>query len=235
MVILKMIYVKYPLKCCAIGLYFILIATCVPTAFAQSQDDAHPCLLSVNKVTPLDVSFWTGAALFAPEILENIEIIYTYPIGYVTESSKIDIDSILIGKIDSDNQLVVESSLSSLVQKNNHSSELALAMQGAISDTEDRAIQNGFLALIRNHAGAEDRVIIRDQIQNLPDYSDENRYWTLKQSWESAMAHSMKQVWAEEYSQIEVNPDTSLMRQGSDSQRKGAGPLLSCLDAESVE
>ena len=241
-----MIYVKYPLKCCAIGLYFILIATWVPTAFAQSQDDAHPCLLSVNKVTPLDVSFWTGAALFAPEILENIEIIYTYPIDGVlrddvlidaeTKLSKINTNSILIGKLGSVNQFVVKGSLSSLlVQENNLPSAMALARPGAIPDTEDRAIQNGFLALIRNHAGAENWAITRDQIPNLPDYSGEKKYWTSKQRWESAMAHSKKQVWAEEYSQIDVNPDTPLMRQGSDGQRKWAVPLQSCLDAASVE
>ena len=217
-----MTYVKYPLKFCAIGLYCNLIATCVPTTFAQSQDDTHPCLLSVNKVTPLDVSLWTGAALFAPEISENIEIIYTYPIDDVlrddvTNSSKIDIDSILIGKIVSDNQLVVERPLSSLVQENSWATH-RIARPEVNLDIEDRWFIAG------------------DQIQNLPDgYSGEKRHWTLKQSWESAMTHSNKRVLAEEYSQIEVNPDTSLMRQGSDSQRKGAGPLLSCLDAESVE
>ena len=160
--------------------------------------------------------------MFAPEILENIEIIYTYPIDgvmrdAVTNLSKIDIDSILIGKIVSDNQLVVERPLSSLVQENSWAT-LRIARPGANLDIEDRWFIAG------------------DQIQNLPDgYSGENRYWTLKQSWESAMTHSNKRVLAEEYSQIEVNPDTSLMRQGSNSQRKGAGPLLSCLDAESVE
>ena len=223
-----MTYAKYPLKFCAIGLYFILIATCVPTAFAQSQDYTLPCLLSVNKVTPRDVSLWTGAALFAPEILEKIEIIYTYPIDGVlrndvlidaeTNLRKINTNSILIGKLGSVNQFVVKGSLSSLLaQENNPHPAKALARPRAISDTEDRAIT-------------------RDQIPNLPDYSGEKKYWTSKQRWESAIAHSKKQVWAEsQIDQIEAEHGVSIEHQGSDGQRKWTFPRKSCLEAASVE
>ena len=213
-----MTYAKYLLKFCAIGLYFILIATCVPTVFAQSQDDTHPCLLSVNKVTPLDVSLWTGAALFAPEILENIEIIYTYPIDDVpiddvTKSSNF----LLIGKRYSDKQLLVEGWLSSFVQKNDIPASTALSAAGTMM-----AFSAGRGAIL----DIEDRLLItRDQIQDLADYSGEKRHWTLNQSWESAITHHSKK---REYSQIEVNPDILFMPQG-------ASPLLSCLDAESVE
>ena len=246
MVILKMTYAKYPLKFCAIGLYFILIATCVPTAFAQSLNDTYPCKLFVKSVTPLDVSLWTGAALFAPEVLENIEIIYTYPIDdglsndfleALTKSIINETNSILIGKEISEDQLVVEGSFSSWFDTRSamaHSAE-----PGAISDTE--YFKSTIGSFLQNQNSAEAWIIAGDQIQDLPiGYNDGERRirWTWKQSWESAestMAQFKKQGWAEEYSQIKVNPDTPSMRQGSDSQRKWTFPLQSCLDAASVE
>ena len=104
----KLTHAKYPLKFCAVGLYLILIGTCLPTAFTQTQaeaDETH--LLYVNKVTPLYVSLWTGAVLFAPKSLENIEVIFLYPIDAVEESDTRNIGNWLWGSIDNDRQLVI--------------------------------------------------------------------------------------------------------------------------------
>ena len=169
MMIFKMTHAKYSLKFCAISLY--LISTCLPTAFAQSQAG---CLLSVNKVTPLYVSLWAGAVLTAPKSLENIKIIYTYPInvGYAQLADavgveKTNIDNWLVGKIDNDRQLVIGKPPPIATLRPSQENDW---LEG-LTDPE----RNGL------------NIVTDNQIKALSDSSDEKIYWTSKLRWESAI------------------------------------------------
>ena len=204
----KLTCAKWPLKFCTVSLYLISIGTCIPSAFAQSQASAYETgLLSVNQVSPFYVSLWTGAVLFAPKSLENIEIIYLYPMDAVEESDKRNIENWLIGKIENDRQLVIGKPPS---QDNTNWGELSLYLS-----------ESGL-----------SKIVTDSPIPALSDSNHEKIYWTSKLRWNNAIdwATHKQKVWVEKYPKADINlytettslqvPDTSLSRHDSDSQSK---------------
>lgn len=107
-------HAKIPLKFCAVGLCLISIGTCFPTALAHPHAGADEIyLLSVKRVTSLYATLWTGAILFAPKRMEDIEIIYSYSIDAVEELDTRNIGNWLWGNLENDRQLVIRRPTSS--------------------------------------------------------------------------------------------------------------------------
>ena len=203
---------KYSLKFCAINLYLILIGTCLPTVSALAQAGVdETCLLSVNKVTPLYVSLWTGAVLFAPKSLENIKIIYAYPRDAVDieKTTKRNTGNWLVGEIDNDRQLVIGRPSS---QENYHS-----WFERSLSESLK---PDGF-----------NNIVTDSQIQALSDSVSEKVYWTSKLRWKSAIswATHKKQALDEKYSQTDVNSNTE---EALFKVLKRTNPPSSCLNTE---
>ena len=219
----KLTRAKWSLKFCTVSLYLISIGTCLPTAFAQSQASAYEtCLLSVNQVSPFYISLWTGAVLFAPKSLENIEIIYLYPMDAVEESDKRNIENWLIGKIDNDRQLVIGKP--PYQDNSNWGEHLSYLSESGLS-----------------------KIVTDSPIPTLSDSNREKMFWTSKLRWKSALdwATSKQNVWGENFPKTDINlhtettslqvPDTSFSHYDSDSQRKETNSPSPCLITEAAK
>lgn len=212
---------KCSLKFCTASLYLISIGTCLPSAFAQSQASAdETCLLYVNQVSSFYVSLWTGAVLFAPKSLENIEIIYLYPMDAVEESDKRNIENWLVGKIDNDKQLVI----GKLPSQNN-------------SDWAD-------LSSYSSESGMS-KIVTDSPIPALSDSNREKVFWTSKLRWKSAIdwATRKQKVQGEKYPKTDFNlhteiaslqvPDNSLTHDDNNNRQETDSPSP-CLITEAT-
>lgn len=82
----------------------IAAAALLMTVAAQAADLQ---VLYINKVSPRTVAWWTGMVIFAPENLENIEIIYLYPIEKLEESHLIGLDYAIAKRNGSSDRLLI--------------------------------------------------------------------------------------------------------------------------------
>ena len=218
----KLTCAKWPLKFYTASLYLISIGTCLPSAFAQSQASAYETyLLYVNQISTFYVSLWTGAVLFAPKSLENIEIIYMYPMDAVEESDKRNIENWFIGKIDNDRQLLIGKPPSQ--NNSNWAEHLSYLSESGLN-----------------------KIVTDSPIPDLSDSNSEKVFWTSKLRWKSAIdwATHKQKVWGEKSPKAESNlhsetaslqvPDTSLSRHDRDSQSKKTDSPSPCLITEAA-